>query len=456
MIIRPNSNARFIANHFNVNIEIGNRAAAFLPRLTLNRFSNLIEPNYEAQVIIEHADRPGPPASFDGSIITSQVLNGKKHTFKEGPLGIRWEIDYNGRPSNDEEFIITLGSGLSLHHQLALTSEEIELDYIRPDEVVDSYAIYYNKSQHEIGGINYESGKFGHFYAMYLVDKDNPLNKIKVPYTINAGKIITDFSSVQSFIDATPNIILDPDFGYTSIGGTASNASNGVSRICELDAFPAGGGSITSITLYTNTADNSTRELIATLYNDSSGVPNNLVARSAAFFDATATPGWAIAPLISPYAAVASELLHVGRMQEAGVSYYYHDAVSGYNMPAQTSAWPAPPDPWGGSGGAGRRMSAYVTYSTAVAGVDVNINDAKHNKLSTALAHDGHIDDLELEWLQSFVAVTALDIEGAWHEYFDSLVIATGNFNDRAFTWLGGLGYLGSLSDRWYSYWNAP
>lgn len=84
----------------------------------------------------------------------------------------------------------------------------------------------------------------------------------------------------------------------------------------------------------------------------------------------------------------------------------------------------------------------------------IHINDAKYNRLSTILAKDGHIDDLELEWLQSFTGVTALDIEGAWHEFFNTLSIAAGNFNDRAFAWLEGLGRTGSLSDRWYAYWH--
>jgi hypothetical protein len=88
-------------------------------------------------------------------------------------------------------------------------------------------------------------------------------------------------------------------------------------------------------------------------------------------------------------------------------------------------------------------------------------NDAKHAKLLTALgggAYTGprNINDMELAWLQAQVGVTANQLNDAWHDYWDQQVIAAGDFNGRAYNWLGGLTYTGSLNDRWLQYWLAP
>lgn len=92
-------------------------------------------------------------------------------------------------------------------------------------------------------------------------------------------------------------------------------------------------------------------------------------------------------------------------------------------------------------------------------------NDDKHAKLLAALgggAYTGpkHINDMELAWLQAQAGVTANQLNDAWHEYWDTIVtpatIPAGHFNDRAYAWLGGLGYTGALADRWSAYWAAP
>lgn len=91
----------------------------------------------------------------------------------------------------------------------------------------------------------------------------------------------------------------------------------------------------------------------------------------------------------------------------------------------------------------------------------MNVNDAKLLKLETALIKTGSVDDLESEWLLSqLVAYTGPTlINDLWQAYWDTVtvpaVIPAGDNSDRAYFWLGGLGYIGSLSDRWSQYWHA-
>lgn len=86
-----------------------------------------------------------------------------------------------------------------------------------------------------------------------------------------------------------------------------------------------------------------------------------------------------------------------------------------------------------------------------------SISDAKLLKLETATSSTGTIDDLESEWLLSLLGAYTgpEDIASLYHAYWDVLTIPAGHYNDRAYTWLSGLGHTGSLPDRWYTYWNS-
>lgn len=98
-----------------------------------------------------------------------------------------------------------------------------------------------------------------------------------------------------------------------------------------------------------------------------------------------------------------------------------------------------------------------LTVVQVVTDLEQTVNDEKLNKLETALSKVGHISDLEVEWLQSLhVSVTSDNINTAWDQYFDSQLIPAGQRNDRAYAWLGGLGYTGTISKRWLDFWSAP
>ncbi len=93
-----------------------------------------------------------------------------------------------------------------------------------------------------------------------------------------------------------------------------------------------------------------------------------------------------------------------------------------------------------------------------------HVNDLRFAKLLTQLGGGAYtgpqsINDMELAWLKTQTGVTANQLNDAWHQFWDNITptpIPAGVFNDRAFAWLGGLGYTGSLNDRWLAYWSAP
>ena len=67
---------------------------------------------------------------------------------------------------------------------------------------------------------------------------------------------------------------------------------------------------------------------------------------------------------------------------------------------------------------------------------------------------DGHVDDLEVQWLQTLTTSIINDVNDLWNLYWDQLLIPAGNYNDRASAWLTGLGFLqADLSAQWDAYW---
>ena len=80
-------------------------------------------------------------------------------------------------------------------------------------------------------------------------------------------------------------------------------------------------------------------------------------------------------------------------------------------------------------------------------------NDCKHQALLTNLGKtEGHINDLELEWLQSLGA-TANQLTDAWNEYLWSEGYS-GSVNDMQMSWLADMGYTqGTWNDRFLAFW---
>ncbi len=92
-----------------------------------------------------------------------------------------------------------------------------------------------------------------------------------------------------------------------------------------------------------------------------------------------------------------------------------------------------------------------------------HVSDAKYDKMYAVVAagYKGTVDDMDLFYAMFLAGGTPgvserLTTLEWWMDYFDDLLIPAGHFNDRAFSWLGGLGYTGSISDRWAQYWSAP
>lgn len=144
-------------------------------------------------------------------------------TFELFESSLKIERIFYVKPITAPKYKLTYSTGISFYYQPELTAEEIEEGLYRPDNVVGSYAVYYDKAGHYKNSdgstkVDYGSGKIGHLYAPYWVDSVG--SRIKGTQRIDKNFLIFDLPSDEWLDTAVYPIKLDPDLGYTTAGAS--------------------------------------------------------------------------------------------------------------------------------------------------------------------------------------------------------------------------------------------
>jgi len=229
------------------------------------------------------------------------------HRFRDGST--EWEIVWSSTDDVPEyvDFLIDAPDGLAWAKQPELTPEEVDDGCVRPENVVNSYAVYGPTSGRYIrvdGSevVNYETGKLMHVYRPWL--EDSAGNRAWLDQTAPLGtpprlRVAIPLEIVAAM---TPPITCGPNFGYETIG--ASSASLTTGRMLGCGSYsPAASGNATSISAYlTNTGSvNCTWGL----YSDDAGAPKSLL-RDTAAYTGIPSSSWVTLDLDSPLAVTAA------------------------------------------------------------------------------------------------------------------------------------------------------
>jgi len=335
--------------------------------------------NGECWLKISHKDKEKIPKNKkaktkikDGKIEVEVDVEGtgRKHKIKEGSL--EWDIEYTTEADlpvdNIERFTLEFPyDQLTWHHQSELTQKEIDDGHIRPENVVNSYAGYFDKANNE-----YETGKFCHIYRSKIIANDGAETWVNQEMVSNQLKINIPR---QWCIDHGFPVILDPIVGFDGVGASNTLAINRTQYGMWLGVIPEN-GTLVSISIYDT--DVSTNGIWSSggVYEDDSGVPGALVAL-ASFSDATDVSGWITKALGSGdlisgngyWAGFAVAANSIWRFQydssgtTEGLAVLYTDSgtlQNPFGIPTTISG--------------GRKYSAYLTYDPS-GGSLLPIND---------------------------------------------------------------------------------
>jgi len=233
------------ADKNSIAVKIGDETKSeFEPVLTLNKWDKTtelrIKPKGIEQIALKDKD-----LAFEGDKIKFSTPDIEYH-FYDAPTsteegGYEYEIVLNKYTTNT--FYSTIDStGLAFYKQLPLDQEEhregetctdteCQKDGVitsqRPENVVNSYAVYYTGSSGDytaLGGYNYKAGKAYHIYRVKAIDADGKELWCDQNISGNTHEIICDNNWLQNI--AVYPVKIDPTFGYTTKGATENFPSS--------------------------------------------------------------------------------------------------------------------------------------------------------------------------------------------------------------------------------------
>jgi len=233
-------------------IKIGGTVDKFVPNINASKWNDEAWVNINCPVPVEFEKE----AFADGKIEIG--IRDEKHRFYEVDGKLEYEIEYTTRLADKIEFDLTFSEGLTFYKQKTLyeewqneqaenlgnpnnlTWEQYQQAAHRPDNVINSYAVYHSKRNNK-----YETGKFCHIYRVNLIDADG-----KSTWADDMEVIPVDKTHVRLVVimpakwldKAKYPIRVDPTLGYDSGGGSNWGYNN--IRDTIWDVTDASGGAI--------------------------------------------------------------------------------------------------------------------------------------------------------------------------------------------------------------------
>lgn len=188
--------------------------------------------------------------------------------------------------------------GVEFYKQEELSEERKKLGHERPEEIVGSYVIYMSKRKKNfVGGKRYGVGKIG--YILKPKAKDAKGNEVWGEINIEKGVLFVTVP--QKFLDeAVYPVVVDPTFGYGTVGGTSANCTSSYKPFCELyNQYEAVTGDfITGFSVYSKKVTNTANlELAAYSINSSNDPVSRLAAAVTVSVNSTTAQWWTVTGL---------------------------------------------------------------------------------------------------------------------------------------------------------------
>jgi len=283
--------------------------------------------------------------------------------------GYEIEVLLKEKPASNKIQFSIQTKGLNFYYQPPLTAQEKKDGAERAENVIGSYAVYnkVNKGNY-IGGKNYATGKAFHIYRPKIIDK----NGVEVwgGLNIDEKKGSLTVTVPQQFLDtAVYPILVDPTFGYTSIGASYQSTSSSYTSVQRLEKYTvADNFTLDSLSAYMYKSTSTVGCKLA-LYDDTSNKPINRLALSALFYPTT-TKAWITKALTTPSQTAGDFWISISGYANGigGGSLIAYDTVASINYTAAADDSEAiDADPYAGGTGYSytRQFSFYATYTVA-------------------------------------------------------------------------------------------
>jgi hypothetical protein len=349
-------------------VEIGDsKQPDFKPQFKVMRWDN------EVNFSMRAAEDPTATVSVENGIVKYVATDYEVHQYEKNEVGEDGGFEFEwllpSKPSSNVLTATISTKELAFFYQGELTASEKQAGDFRPDNVIGSYAVYHkSRAGNYLRGKNYKTGKAFHIYRPEAVDAKG--NKTWCILNINERAGTLTVTVPQTFLNnAVYPVVVDPTFGYTSVGGTAeswvANDIVGYANAAGSSFTLTEPGSATGMSIYMNVSAGTTNAKALIYANGTppgalKGTPSNALAisnTSAAWKDFTFST-----PVVLNATAYA-----LAYIVDAAITSYRDNTVGQATRYFSNGAsYASPPDPFpvGATSGADRIGSFYVTYST--------------------------------------------------------------------------------------------
>ena len=355
-----------------VAVEIGDakQPALFYPQFKTLHWNNecnfsvrLQDPDYAGGVV----RRVGDTVEWERA---GRVARFYRKATPDEDGGFEFDVALAAKPATNVLRFTLQTKGLSFHFQPPLTPAEVLEGAVRPANVVGSYAVYHSTRAGNIQNrdgtprVHYRTGKAFHIYRPEAIDALGLRTWCRLNIDEAAGLLTVTVP--QAFLDtATYPVVVDPTFGYTSIGGTNAGYS-GIPTTGGV-ATPPSSGDVTSITWYGKQTTGSGALLGVAIYSDNAGAPDSKLAEDSGDTTINSTAGWWTTNIA--LAVVGGTAYHLAAWVNASYrSYYDSGLTSYYRTGVSFESWPAS---FGGTSEAIKKRSHYATYTASGSSVPV-------------------------------------------------------------------------------------
>lgn len=348
-----------------IQVEIGDsKQAEFKPQAKIMRWDNEVNFSLRAE---EH---PDAVVETEGKLIKYKTPEYEVHQYEldpgdigeDGGLEFEWVLPQ--KPASNVLRATIQTKGLNFYYQPALTQEEIDEGASRPDNVVGSYAVYHSTKggMNRADGMEYKVGKAFHIYRPKVTDANG--NEIWGELNIDEKNGLLTVSIDQTWLDnAMYPVIVDPTFGYTSIGGTTESFFNANQWYGITTTSPSDIDSVSMISIYGNhtTASSNIRGVIV---NSSLNIITNGISPGITYD--TTVQWWDIAYSTDP-TLTPSTTYYLGAIPAANFRNRYDSPGGNVSKKDNTNSYASPANPTD-AGDNARLVSIYATYTAAAGG----------------------------------------------------------------------------------------
>lgn len=350
-----------------IEVEIGDsKQPDFKPQAKIMRWDN------EVNFSIRAEEHPNAEVKTEGKVIKYITPDYEVRQYELDPSdigedgGLEFEWVLPKKPSSNVLRATIQTKGLNFYYQPPLTQEEIDEGASRPENVVGSYAVYHSTKggMNDIAGMEYKVGKAFHIYRPKVFDANGKETWGELNIDEQNGLLTVTID--QTWLDkAVYPVVVDPTFGYTSVGANTFNGTTDIWWGCSFDAPE--NGTVTSISWYNPTTSGDDGPFAFGLYEtDSGGTDVHGYLANTDAESSPATADWNTLSISSGDGTITSgnSYLPVHWGEEYSVSYDFTADFHRYNAAlGYPDTWPATLSD--APHGSGQTLSVYATYTAS-------------------------------------------------------------------------------------------